>query len=70
MKMTNRKVWTVGKVYNETELEAIAKESLNEEADKIETNIATIKEWMNKQPHLEENGRKGIESPKRALKTE
>ena len=68
--MTNWKVWIVGKVYNETELEAIAKDICNEEPDKIETNIATIKDWINKQPHLEENGRKGIESPKRALKTE
>ena len=34
--MTNWKVWIVGKVYNETELEAMAKESLNEEPDKIE----------------------------------
>ena len=57
--MTNWKVWTVGKVYNETELKAIAKERLNEDPDKIEENIATIKDWINKQPHLEENGRKG-----------
>jgi len=56
--MTNWKVWTVGKVYSKTELEEIARKRINEEPDKIETNIATIKEWISKQPHLEENGRK------------
>ena len=57
--MTNWKVWSVGKVYSKSELEEIARKRINEEPDKIETNIATIKEWISKQPHLEENGRKG-----------
>ena len=57
--MTNLKGWIVGKVYDKSELEKIAKERINEEPDKIETNIATIKDWIKQQPHLEENGRTG-----------
>ena len=52
--------WTVGKVYSETELEAIAKERLNEDSKRREADIRSIKEWMSKQPHLKENGRKGL----------
>ena len=52
--------WTVGKVYSEPELEAIAKEKLNEDSNRREADIRSIKDWMSKQPHLKENGRKGF----------
>ena len=51
--------WTVGKVYSKDELEKIAKEKLNEDPNRREADIRSIKDWMSKQPHLKDHGRKG-----------
>ncbi len=51
--------WDVGKVLTEQELEAIAKERLNEDPQRRSADIRAIKDWLNKQPHLKENARKG-----------
>ena len=51
--------WTVGKVYSKDELEKIAKETLNEDPNRREADIRSIKDWMSKQPHLKDHGRKG-----------
>lgn len=55
----------VGKVFTEAELEAIAKENLNEDPKRRQADILAIKEWMSKQPHLKENGRNGTFSKSR-----
>ena len=52
--------WTAGKVYSKSELDKFAKERLNEDPNRKEADIRSIKDWMNKQPHLKENGRKGL----------
>jgi len=50
--------WTVGKVYSKDELEKIGKEKLNEDPNRREADIRSIKDWMSKQPHLKDHGRK------------
>ena len=51
--------WTVGKTFSKDELEKIAKEKLNEDPNRREADIRSIKDWMSKQPHLKDHGRKG-----------
>ena len=52
--------WTAGKVYSKSELDKFSKEKLNEDPNRKEADIRSIKDWMSKQPHLKENGRKGL----------
>ena len=51
--------WTVGKTFSKDELETLAKEKLNEDPNRREADIRSIKDWMSKQPHLKDHGRKG-----------
>lgn len=50
---------TVGKIFSEAELEALAKERLNEDPKRRQADILAIKDWMSKQPHLKDHGRNG-----------
>ena len=49
----------VGKTFTKSELDTLARETINEDPKRREADVRAIKEWMNKQPHLKENGRNG-----------
>jgi hypothetical protein len=50
----------VGQIFCESDLESFAKERLNEDPQRREADIRSIKDWISKQPHLKDNCRKGF----------
>jgi hypothetical protein len=46
-------------VWSDDKVAALAKDELNEDGDRKATDIAAIKEWFEKQPHLHNLVREG-----------
>ena len=40
-------------VLSEAELAALAKTEINEEADRVASDVQAVKDWLDKQPHLQ-----------------
>lgn len=47
-------------VLSDEEIAEKAREELNEDPDRVKSDIKAIREWIKKQPHLSKNARTGI----------